>query len=133
MTNEALQTPLPILRAIYEKSGHSLETVETKIQEWSVQLLEHNLTDDTHAYIHMDCKGGNPVSALGVGGNGPWKNKNCSPHLEVAFRPCVFGELHKITNKIKTYPIDHSINFLYSLRLSQLPWERTTPQAEHYW
>ena len=31
------------------------------------------LMDDTQAYIHMDCKGGNPVSALGVGGNGLWK------------------------------------------------------------
>ncbi|XP_071796481.1 zinc finger ZZ-type and EF-hand domain-containing protein 1-like isoform X2 [Asterias amurensis] len=37
MTNEALQTPLPILRAIYEKSGHNLETVETKIQEWFLE------------------------------------------------------------------------------------------------
>ena len=27
-------------------------------------------TDDTQAYIRMDCKGGNPVSAPGVGGNG---------------------------------------------------------------
>ena len=31
------------------------------------------LIDDTQAYIHMDCKGGNPVSVLGVGGNGLWK------------------------------------------------------------
>ena len=30
-------------------------------------------TDDTQAYIRMDCKRGNPVSALGVGGNGLWK------------------------------------------------------------
>ena len=28
---------------------------------------------DTQAYIHMDCKGGNPVSAPGVGGNGSWQ------------------------------------------------------------
>ena len=27
-------------------------------------------TDDTQAYIRMNCKRGNPVSALGVGGNG---------------------------------------------------------------
>ena len=44
------------------------------------------LMDDTQAYIRMNCKGGNPVSAPGVGGNGPWKNLNCSPHLEVALR-----------------------------------------------
>ncbi len=29
------------------------------------------LVDDTHAYILMDCEGGNPVSAPGVGGNVP--------------------------------------------------------------
>ena len=29
------------------------------------------LMDDTKAYICMDCKGGNPVSAPGVGGNDP--------------------------------------------------------------
>ena len=51
------------------------------------------LIDDTQACIRMNCKGGNPVSALGVGGNGPWKN-DCSPNLEVTFRPCVSGDLH---------------------------------------
>ncbi len=52
--------------------------------------------DDTQAYIRMDCKGGNPVSAPGVGGNGPWKKiVDCSPHLEVAFRPYVSGDLNK--------------------------------------
>ena len=29
--------------------------------------------EDTQAYICMDCERGNPVSALGVGGNGLWK------------------------------------------------------------
>ena len=29
--------------------------------------------DDTQAYICMDCEGGNPVSASGVGGNDPWQ------------------------------------------------------------
>ena len=29
-------------------------------------------TDDTQAYIRMDCERGNPVSALGIGGNGLW-------------------------------------------------------------
>ena len=52
--------------------------------------------DDTQPYIQMDCKGGNPVSSLGVGGNSPWKKINCSPHLEVTFGPCVSGNLHKI-------------------------------------
>ena len=51
------------------------------------------LMDDTQAYICMDCKG---VSATVVGGNGLWQqNKIGSPHLEVAFRPCVSGDLHK--------------------------------------
>ena len=58
------------------------------------------LIDDIQAsYInmdHVDCKRGNPVSALGVGG----KN-NCSPHLEVAFKPCVSGDLQKQNKKIK--------------------------------
>ena len=57
-------------------------------------------TDDTQAYIRMDCKRGTPVSALGVGGNWPQEN-DCSPHLEVAFRPCVSGDLHKKYKKIK--------------------------------
>ena len=43
----------------------------------------------TYMYI-MDCKGGNPVSATGVGSNGPWE-LNRSPRLEVAFRPYVSG------------------------------------------
>ena len=43
----------------------------------------------TYMYI-MDCKGGNPVSATGVGSNGPWEI-NRSPRLEVAFRPYVSG------------------------------------------
>ena len=38
-------------------------------------------TDDTQAYTRMDCKRGNPVSALGVhvGGNGLW-NKTIVAH-----------------------------------------------------
>ena len=31
------------------------------------------LVDDSQAYIRMDCKGGNPISAPGVGGTGPWQ------------------------------------------------------------
>ena len=31
--------------------------------------------DDTQAYIRMDCERGNPVSALGVGGNGFWREQ----------------------------------------------------------
>ena len=49
----------------------------------------------------MDCKRGNPVLALGVGGNILWKKTNCSPHLEVAFRPCVSGDVHKNKMKIR--------------------------------
>ena len=50
----------------------------------------------------MDCEGGNPVSAPGAGGNGPWKKINYSPHLEVAFnRPCVSGDMHKKHHNIK--------------------------------
>ena len=29
--------------------------------------------EDTQAYIRMGCERGNPISALGVGGNGLWK------------------------------------------------------------
>ena len=32
------------------------------------------LVNDTQAYILTDCKGGNPVSAPGIGGNSPWEN-----------------------------------------------------------
>ena len=56
--------------------------------------------DDTQAYILMDCKRGKPVSALGVGGNGLRKKNNCSPHLEVAFRPCVSGDMHKKAREV---------------------------------
>ena len=48
--------------------------------------------DDTQAYIRVNCKEGNPVSASEVGGNSPWqKIVNCSS-LE---GPCVSGDLHK--------------------------------------
>ena len=43
---------------------------------WEVLLstqLAMLLIDDTQAHIHMDSEGGDPVSALGVGGNGLWK------------------------------------------------------------
>ena len=43
--------------------------------------------------ILMDCIGGNPVSAHGLGGNSPWKIVDCSPHLEVALRPYVSARL----------------------------------------
>ena len=44
-----------------------------KIGEVVLSALPARLrTDDTQAYIRMGCKRGNPVSALGVGGNGLW-------------------------------------------------------------
>ena len=52
--------------------GHLLR----KIGEVVLSALPARLRiDDTQAYIHMDCKRGNPVSALGVGGNDLWKIK----------------------------------------------------------
>ena len=49
--------------------GHLLH----KIGEVVLSALPARLrTDDTRAYIHMDCKGGIPVSAPGVGGNDLW-------------------------------------------------------------
>ena len=69
-----------------------------KIGEVVLSALPATLRiEDTQAYIRMECERGNPVSALG-GGNGLWKKK-CSPHCEVAFRPCVSGDLHKKNNK----------------------------------
>ena len=47
-----------------------------KIGEVVLSALPARLrTDDTQAYIRIDCKRGNPVSALGVGGNSLWKKK----------------------------------------------------------
>ena len=47
-----------------------------KIGEVVLSALPARLRiDDTQAYIHMDCKRGNPVSAPGVGGNGLWNKK----------------------------------------------------------
>ena len=70
-----------------------------KSQEGKVHsaLPARLLVDDTHAYIHLDCQGGNPVSAPGVGSNVPLvsvdlvdspKSVTCSPHITVAFWPC---------------------------------------------
>ena len=63
--------------------------------------MVHN---DIHAYIFTDYEGGNPVSAPGVGDNMPLVASDFdqsanelgvlySPHLKVAVRPCVLGEL----------------------------------------
>ena len=59
-------------------------------------------TDDTQAYIRMDCKRGNSVSALGVGGNGLWTKTIVANTLKWPFRPCVSGDLHKKKN-LKKY------------------------------
>ena len=54
---------------------------------------------------------GNPVSALGVGGTGLWKKTNCSPHLEVALRPCVSGDMHN-KNINKNYQMLIKVNMV---------------------
>ena len=38
---------------------------------WILLYQSGILMDDTHAYIFMDCEGGNDVSAIGVGANEP--------------------------------------------------------------
>ena len=56
------------------------DTCFVKLEEVVLSALPARLRiDDTQAYIRMDCKGGNPVSALGVGGNGLW-NKTIVAH-----------------------------------------------------
>ena len=65
---------------------HGLATKSTGFSRVWVQVLFMTLTvgdvllsalparllmGDSQAYIHIDCT---PVSAPGVGGNGPWKN-----------------------------------------------------------
>ena len=46
----------------------------------------------------------NPVSTLWVGGSGPWEIVDLySPHLEVAFRPCVSGDWHNKQSVNKKY------------------------------
>ena len=55
-----------------------------KIGEVVLSALPARLRlDDTQAYICMHGERGNPVSALGVGGNGPWKKK-----VWILLRPC---------------------------------------------
>ena len=45
-----------------------------QIEEVVLSALPARLRiEDTRANIHMNCERGNPVSALGVGGNGLWK------------------------------------------------------------
>ena len=60
------------------------------------------------------CKGGNPVSALGVAGNGLWNKIIVAQTLKWPFRPSVSGDLHKkkgekklfdIGPKLATYPV----------------------------
>ena len=53
------------------------------------------LMDDIQAYIRMDCKWGN-------------QKINCSPHLEVAFRPYVSGDLQWIFFEV------HHLNLICS-------------------
>ena len=78
--------------------------------------------DDTHAYILMNCKGGESVSAPGVGGNMPlvtvdlgrWpKSVKCSPHLRVAAQHdlVMFGDflpLKKMRNLVSDLNKDGS-------------------------
>ena len=51
--------------------------------------------NDTQAYNRMDCKRGNPVSALGVGGKGLWDKIIVTHTLKWPSGPCVSGDLHK--------------------------------------
>ena len=37
-------------------------------------IIDISGSETKDAYICMDCKGGNPATAPGVGGNSPWKN-----------------------------------------------------------
>ena len=54
--------------------GSETKTPNTLLGEVVPSALPAKLrTDDTQAYLRMDCKRGNPVSALGVGGNSLWK------------------------------------------------------------
>ena len=53
------------------------------------------LVDDTQAYILTDCKGGNPVSAPGVGGNGPWNKNRLRPGRELFFSKLTGLKLEK--------------------------------------
>ena len=43
------------------------------LQQGEVALLAELPMGDAQAYICMDCKGGIPAPALGVGGKGPWR------------------------------------------------------------
>ena len=95
----------------FDKHNEQIEasgSVDSKQENYEVGLISNHvwevvlsplparlLMDDTQAYIRMVCEGGNPVSARWLGGNGPWNKINCSPHLEVPFKPCVSGDLQK--------------------------------------
>ena len=73
-----------------------------KIWEVVLSVLPARLRiDDTQAYIRMDCKRGNLLSRWQW--QWPLENNYCSPHLEVAFRPCVSGDLHKKKFKKNTW------------------------------
>ena len=65
----------------------STSFIGCKIREVALSALPVRLRiDDTQAYmymyIRMDCRGGNPVTALGVGGNGPWKKMVVTHNLK---------------------------------------------------
>ena len=59
--------------------------------------------DDTQAYIRMYCERGNPVSALGVGGNGLWKKIIVAHTLSGLQALCVRRLALYINKKIKKY------------------------------
>ena len=65
-------------------------------------------TDSTQAYIRMDCKRGNPVLALGVGGKGLWNKIIVAHTLKwpsglVCLATCIKNNIKK--NYLKKYAL----------------------------
>ena len=88
--NYSWATPVTLLYAVPTIVGQSQSHFYAfPIIVW--QSLSHY---HAKSQLYFYCKGGNPVSALGkLVALAPGKN-NCSPHLEVAFRPYVSSDLH---------------------------------------
>ena len=69
----------------------------------------------------MDCIWGNPVSALRVGGNGPWKTVDCTPNPEVALNlvclaTCVKNNNNN-NNRIMQAGQLYSLHFIFVLNV----------------
>ena len=112
-----------------------------KIGEVVLSALPARLrTDDTQAYIRMDCKRGNPVSALGVGGNGLWTKIIVAHTLKwpsdlvclatkIILSNLAFNMIHRYKKEL-SLAIEREANLERSRTQAELDWQRRCEDLE---